>query len=93
MGWHINYEVEFGHYVDFDDRDVEEKLKDNDIAHDVEIMLLRDYEKPRCIVCVYSHTSIKEVLAILFDLYEVPITYRKYGEEIEWRSYDTTESP
>lgn len=91
MGWHLNYEVEFGDDVDFDCDDVEEKLKDNDIAHDVEIMLLRDYEKPRCIVCVYCHTFIEEVLDILFELYKTPITYRKYGEEIEWRTYQTKE--
>jgi hypothetical protein len=90
MGWHINYEVEFGDYVDFDIDDVEDKLKDDGIISDVKLMLLRDYAKPRCIVCVYSHTSIEQVLSILLDLYNTPITYRMYGEEIEWRTYTKT---
>lgn len=87
MGWHTNYEVEFADFVDFDRDEIEEKLKDNDIVQDVEIMQLRDYERPRCIVCVYSHTRIEEVLSVLLALYKTSIKYRVYGEEIEWRTY------
>lgn len=87
MGWHINYEIEFEDWVDFDREDMEEKLKDDDIVHDVEVMLLRGFKCPRCIACVYSHTKISEVLDILLRVYKTPMKYRLYDEEVDWKIY------
>jgi hypothetical protein len=87
MGLHINYEIEFGDDVNFDVDDVEEELKNDDIIQDVELMFLRDFNTPRCIACVYSHTKIEEVLSILLRMYNTPMKYRIYGEDAQWIDY------
>lgn len=88
MGWFTSFEIEFETFIDWDDNEFEDKLKDDDIVHDVEFMYLRDFERPRLITCVYSHTRIQDIVEILHKVYKTPMKYRVYGEEI-WRPYDT----
>ena len=76
MGWFINYEVEFDSYIDWDDEVVDASLG----SFDVKYLYLRDLDKPRIALCIYSHNTIKEVLDVLKQL---------YATEMRWRIYNT----
>lgn len=78
MGWHTNYEIEFADYIEWDEDKVAGVL-----PYTVKYLYLRDLEKPRVMLCMYSQSSVKEVLYILKTLYRVDMRYRFYDTE-EW---------
>jgi len=75
MGWYINYEVEFDKNVEWNDDDVRDCLTLFNVLH----LYLRDLEKPRVILCLYSQTSIEDILAALKNLYPVGMRYQIYN--------------
>jgi hypothetical protein len=75
MGWHTNYEVIFDEYFEWDDYIVKMALPDT-CTH----IYLRDLEStPRAILCIYSQSSIEEILTILTAIYPFGVRYRTYG--------------
>jgi hypothetical protein len=78
MGWYTNYEVEFAYDIDWDDYTVAKAL-----PHAAKHLYLRDLDKPRVMLCIYSQSSVEEVLATLKQLYRVSMRYRVYSTE-EW---------
>ena len=81
MSWCINYEVEFADCIEWDDDKVRESL-----YYTVKYLYLRDLEKPRVILCMYSQTSVKAVLDILKTLYRTDMRDRFYDTE-EWIAF------
>jgi len=81
MGWHINYEIEFADHIDWDDDVVK-----GAIYYHVNYLYLRDLEKPRVIMCIYSQSPIEDILNILKVLYRTDMRYRVYGTQ-EWISF------
>ena len=75
MGWYINYEVEFNNTIEWDDIAVKHCLEPFNVLH----LYLRDLEKPRVILCVYSQNSIEDILAVLKNLYPVGMRYQIYN--------------
>lgn len=80
MGWYTNYEVEFDDFIDWDDNDVKRCLK----PFNVDYLYLRDMNKPRVILCVYSHNPVKNILMALKSIYSVGIRYRVYNSDDAW---------
>lgn len=80
MGWYTNYEVEFDKIIDWDDNDVKRCLK----PFNVEYLYLRDMNKPRVILCVYSHNPVKSILIALKGLYSTGMRYRVYNSDEAW---------
>jgi len=58
MGVYTNYEVEFGDDIDWDDNSVKDCLK----SFAVQYLYLRDIDKPRVMLCVYSQNPIHLIL-------------------------------
>lgn len=81
MGWFINYEVDFLEEIEWDSEKVKKTFVFFEI--DVDILFLRDlnYKYQRCIVCLYSHYEIEQVLAILWSLYQVKMKHNIYLDE------------
>lgn len=82
MGWYTNYEVEFDEVVDWDDLEVKKCIE----PMDCRILYLRDFTKPRIVICIYSHHDIRDILAILYDLYFTDMRYTMYSLEM-WEKY------
>jgi hypothetical protein len=82
MGVYTNYEVEFGDDIDWDDDSVKDCLK----SFAVQYLYLRDMDKPRVMLCVYSQNSIYLILTGLKSLYSVKIQYRMYRDK-EWIAF------
>jgi len=80
MGWYTNYEVEFDERVDWDDDGVKKRLEPFNVQH----LYLRDLDVPRAMLCVYSQTPLREVLAILKELCRTGLSYRMYNSGEEW---------
>jgi hypothetical protein len=83
MGWYTNYEVEFDDFIDWDDNDVKCCLK----PFNVDYLYLRDMDKPRMIVSVYSGNNVKNILMALKSLYSVGICYRIYNSDEAWITF------
>jgi hypothetical protein len=83
MGGYTNYEVEFDDFVDWDDDDVNRCL----ITFNVQYLYLRDMDKPRVMLCVYSHYSVNSILMALKSLYSVGICYRIYNSGEAWIAF------
>lgn len=83
MGWHTNYEVEFNNHIDWDDDDVRRRLSDFAVQH----LYLRDMEKPRLMLCVYSQNPVEEILNALKSMYHTSMCYRIYNTGEEWVIY------
>jgi len=77
MGWHTNYEIEFDHDIEWDDNEVANCLS----SFNVKFLYLRDLDKPRIMVCLYSHNSIEMILQSLGELYLTGMRYRIYNSE------------
>lgn len=77
MGGYTNYEVEFDTPIDWDDDNVRRCL----ITFIVQYLYLRDMDKPRVMLCVYSHNPIEVILTALKSLYSVGIRYRIYNSD------------
>ena len=82
MGWFINYEVEFDDHVDWDDGDVKHCLQPFDALH----LYLRDLDKPRVMLCLYSQHPIENILTALKLLYRVGMRYHVYNSD-EWITF------
>jgi hypothetical protein len=82
MGVYTNYEVEFGDDIDWDDDSVKDCLK----SFAVQYLYLRDMDKPRVMLCVYSQNPIHLILTALKSLYSVKIQYRMYRDK-EWIAF------
>lgn len=82
MGWYTNYEVEFDEDIDWDDLEVKRCLS----SMDCQTLYLRDLNKPRVVICIYSQHNIRDVLTILFDLYFTDMRFTIYGLEA-WEKY------
>jgi len=83
MGWYTNYEVEFDDFIDWDDNDVKRCLK----PFNVDYLYLRDMDKPRVMVCVYSQNSVIKILIALKSLYSTSMRFRMYNSEEEWIAF------
>ena len=83
MGWYTNYEVEFEDNIDWDDNDVKRMLQRFTLQH----LYLRDLNKPRVILSVYSHSPIEEILVELKALYPTGICYRVYDCSEVWITF------
>uniref|UniRef100_A0A6C0K0K8 Uncharacterized protein n=1 Tax=viral metagenome TaxID=1070528 RepID=A0A6C0K0K8_9ZZZZ len=83
MGWYTNYEVEFEDYIDWDDNDVKLCLK----PFNVDYLYLRDMDKPRVILCVYSQNPIENVLTALKSCYPVNMCYHIYNSSDAWITF------
>lgn len=77
MGGYTNYEVEFDTSIDWDDDDVRRCL----ITFIVQYLYLRDMDKPRVMLCVYSHNPIEVILTALKSLYPAGMRYRMYDSD------------
>lgn len=75
MGWFINYEVEFDDGVELDDGDLKRCLEPFNTLH----LYLRDLDKPRVMICMYSQHPIESILSALKSLYPVGIRYHIYN--------------
>jgi len=75
MGWFTNYEVEFAESIDWDDGDVRRALQPFNVQH----IYLRDLNKPRVILCLYSQNPVEKILAALKGLYPVGMRYQVYN--------------
>jgi hypothetical protein len=84
MGWHINYEVEFQDSIDWDDDEVKRSLK----GFNVQFLYLRDMDKPRVMLCVYSQNPVEDILGVLIILYSTGMRYRIYNTQDEWLTFD-----
>ena len=82
MGGHTNYEVEFADYVDWDDEDVARVLPGT-VTH----LYLRDLDLPRVMLCIYSQSSISDILALLKCLYSTGMRYRQCDSNDEWITF------
>jgi len=80
MGVYTNYEVEFADFVSWDDDQVRRRLA----AFNCFFLYLRDMETMMLMFSVYSQHEIKDVLDILYQMYDVRIKYRVYGSQI-WK--------
>ena len=83
MGGYTNYEVEFDDFIDWDDNDVKFCLK----PFIVDYLYLRDMNKPRVILSLYSHNPINNILMTLKSLYSVGMCYRIYNSEEAWIAF------
>ena len=83
MGGYTNYEVVFDDFIDWDDNDVKLCLK----SFNVEYLYLRDMDKPRVILSVYSHNPVKNILMALKSVYPVGIWYRIYNSDEAWIAF------
>jgi hypothetical protein len=83
MGWYTNYEIEFEDCIDWDDNDVKLSLK----PFNVDYLYLRDMDKPRIILSLYSHDSVNNILMTLKGLYSVGMRYRIYNSEEAWITF------
>ena len=83
MGWYTNYEIEFEDHIDWDDSDVKRKLQRFTAEH----LYLRDLNKPRVILSVYSHSTIEDILVELKALYSTGIRYRAYDSSEAWITF------
>ena len=72
--------MEFDDYIDWDDNDVKRCLK----PFHVEYLYLRDMDKPRVMLCVYSHNPVENILATLKFIYSTGLRYRVYNSGEEW---------
>ena len=84
MGWFTNYEVEFDDAIDWDDEVVKSNLK----PFSVEYLYLRDLDKPRIVLCVYSQNPVEGILSVLKSLYSVDMRYRKYNSDEVWFQFN-----
>jgi len=85
MGSYINYEIDFENTIEWNDEYTKNSLENIDC----EIMYLRNLNgSQRCILCLYSHYDIYQVLAILYSIYLSPMKYGQYGDgdanKYEW---------
>ena len=83
MGGYTNYEVEFDDFIDWDDNDVKRCLN----PFNVDYLWLRDMNKPRVMLCVYSHSPVNNILMVLNILYSVGIRYRIYNSDEAWVAF------
>jgi len=83
MGGYTNYEVVFDDFIDWDDNNVKLFLK----PFNVEYIYLRDMDKPRVILSVYSHNPVKNILMALKSVYPVGICYRIYNSDEAWIAF------
>jgi hypothetical protein len=83
MGGYTNYEVEFDDFIDWDDNDVKLCLK----PFIVDYLYLRDMNKPRVILSLYSHNSVNNILMTLNSLYSVGMRYRIYNSDEAWIAF------
>jgi hypothetical protein len=82
MGWYTNYEVEFAEDIDWDNIYVTVCLKPFNVQH----LYLRDLDKPRVMLCLYSQNKIGDILAALKTLYPVAMRYQIYNTGI-WSEF------
>lgn len=82
MGWYTNYEVELADHIDWDDIYATVSLKPFNAQH----LYLRDLDKPRVILCLYSQNSIEDIIAALKTLYPVAMRYRIYNSDL-WSEF------
>lgn len=82
MGVYTNYEVEFADFVSWDDDQVRRRLA----TFNCFFLYLRDMETMTLMFSVYSQHEIKEVLDILYEMYDVQIKYRVYSSQI-WKHH------
>ena len=83
MGWYTNYEVEFDECIDWDDDDVKRCLK----PLNVDYLYLRDMNKPRVILCIYSDNPVKNILMALKNIYSAGMCYRIYNSDESWIAF------
>ena len=83
MGWYTNYEVEFEDFIDWDENDVKLCLK----PFNVDYLYLRDMDKPRIILCVYSQNPVENILIALKSFYPVNMCYRIYNSSDAWIAF------
>ena len=83
MGWYTNYEVEFEDCIDWNDNDVKFCLK----PFNVDYLYLRDMDKPRIILCIYSQNPIENILNVLKSYYPVKMSYRIYNSGDAWIAF------
>lgn len=83
MGWYTNYEVEFDDFIDWNDNDVELCLK----PFNIDYLYLRDMNKPRVILSVYSHNPVNNILMTLNSLYSIGMRYRIYNSDEAWIAF------
>lgn len=81
MGWFTNYEIEFADTIEWEDEEVRQA-----IYYTVKYLYLRDLEKPRVIISMYSQNSLREILDILKTMYRTDMRYRIYDTE-EWIAF------
>jgi len=84
MGWYTNYEVEFEDYINWDDNDVKLCLN----PFNIDYLYLRDMDKPRVILCVYSQNPVENILIALKSLYSVGTRYRIYNSGDAWIAFN-----
>ena len=87
MGWYTNYEVEFAYDIDWDDYTVAKAL-----PHAAKHLYLRDLEKPRVMLCVYSQEPVEDILVVLKGLYSTGLRYRIYNST-EWTTFTVWSKP
>lgn len=92
MGWHNNWEVDFAGDIDWDQDEVENNMRHEDI--EAQLVLLRGHVpelagvwKRRVIVVVYTAPYIQGVLKELFELYQTNMRYREYGHGDAWEDF------
>ena len=88
MGYYTNYEVEFDEQIDWDDAVVRTCLEPFAAQH----LYLRDLEKPRVMLSVYSQNPVEDILVVLKGLYSTGIRYRAYNSS-EWTTFKVWSQP
>jgi hypothetical protein len=84
MGWFTNYEIEFEDNIEWDDQIIKHCLKD----FTVDYLYLRDMEKSRVILCVYSQNPLEKIILALKNVYDTGITYRIYNSNEAWTRFE-----
>jgi hypothetical protein len=87
MGYYTNYEVEFDEQIDWDDEFMKSCLEPF-----AQYLYLRDLEKPRVMLCVYSQEPVEDILVVLKGLYSTGLRYRIYNST-EWTTFTVWSQP